>query len=128
MSSRITLGNVNIDRARFEVRIADQRVELTYVEFELLYHLARNAGKVVTRPRLLAAVWGEAQGSRDRKLTVHLSRLRKKMRASQPWMIETVTKRGYALVADEAPATRGNGRDPGPMALARVTGAKPMEA
>jgi len=100
--SRITLGNVSIDRDRFEVWIDVRRIDLTFVEFELLFLLAKNAGKVLARSRLLEAIWKErpSQGE-DRKLTVHMSRLRKKMRGSRPWHIETITKRGYALVDRE---------------------------
>ena len=101
--SRISLGNVTIDRDRFEVMVDARRINLTFVEFELLYNLAKNAGKVLARSRLMHAVWNEPSRGHDRKLTVHMSRLRKKMRGTEPWRIETVTKRGYALVADELP-------------------------
>jgi DNA-binding response OmpR family regulator len=99
--TRISLGNVTIDRDRFEVWVDEERIDLTFVEFELLYHLARNAGKVLARSRLLLAVWNERTTGEDRKLTVHMSRLRKKMRGSHPWRIETITKRGYALVDED---------------------------
>lgn len=107
--SRITLGNVTIDRDRFEVWVDVRRVDLTFVEFELLYHLARNSGKVLARSRLMHAVWNEPSRGHDRKLTVHMSRLRKKMRGSEPWRIETVTKRGYAFVDGEATSEPSNG-------------------
>jgi len=103
MSSRIVLGNVTIDRDRFEVWVGDRRIELTFVEFELLCTLARNAGKVIPRSRLLLAVWNERTTGEDRKLTVHMSRLRKKLRDSNHWRIETVTKRGYALTQSRDP-------------------------
>ena len=105
MSSRIALGNMTIDRDRFEVWIGDGRIELTFVEFELLYTLARDAGKVIPRSRLLLAVWNERSTGEDRKLTVHMSRLRKKLRGSNLWRIETVTKRGYALTPVPGPTT-----------------------
>lgn len=91
------LGNVSIDRDRFEVWVAGRQVDLTFVEFELLHELAKNAGKVMTRQRLLQTVWSERNSVGDRKLTVHVSRLRKKIGDSWPWRIETVTKRGYVL-------------------------------
>jgi DNA-binding response OmpR family regulator len=93
----ISLGNVTIDRDRFEVWVADRRVDLTFVEFELLYELARNAGRVIPRRRLLRVVWNDPSPDGDRKLTVHLSRLRAKMRGSAPWDIQTYTKRGYSF-------------------------------
>jgi DNA-binding response OmpR family regulator len=103
MTNQIMLGNVTIDRDRFEVSVEARRINLTFVEFELVYHLARNAGKVLSRSKLMQAVWNEPSRGHDRKLTVHMSRLRKKMRGSEPWRIETVTKRGYAFV-DAEPA------------------------
>ena len=96
--SRITLGNVTIDRDRFEVLVDVRRINLTFVEFELLDNLAKNAGKVLARSRLMQAVWNEPSRGHDRKLTVHMSRLRKKIQGTEPWRIETVTKRGYAFV------------------------------
>ena len=83
--SGISLGNVTIDRDRFEVWVDMRRVDLTFVEFELLYHLAKNEGKVLARAKLMQAVWNEPSRGQDRKLTVHMSRLRKKMRGSSPW-------------------------------------------
>lgn len=103
-SSRIVLGNVTIDRGRFEVWVGEQRADLTFVEFELLYMLARNAGKVIPRSRLLLAVWNERSAGEDKKLTVHMSRLRKKVRGSDRWRIETVTKRGYVLAPVAEPS------------------------
>ena len=99
--SSITLGNVTIDRDRFEVWIDVRRVDLTFSEFELLYTLAKSAGKVVARSKLMELVWNEPSRGQDRKLTVHMSRLRKKMHGSRPWHIETITKRGYALAGDK---------------------------
>lgn len=97
MTSVTTLGNLTIDRERFDVWIADRRIELTFVEFELLYQLARHTERVMPRARLIQAVWNELASGEDQKLTVHMSRLRKKLRGSHPWRIETVTKRGYVL-------------------------------
>ena len=112
--TRITLGNVTIDRDRFEVWVERRRINLTFVEFELLYHLAKSAGKVLSRPKLMQTVWNEPSRGHDRKLTVHMSRLRAKMRGSQPWRIETVTKRGYAFVdaESEAESITANGHRP----------------
>lgn len=100
--SNITLGNLTIDRSRVAVWISGRPIALTYVEFELLYQLARNAGQVLSRQKLMRAVWHENATAGDRKLTVHLSRLRTKMRDSDPWRIETYTRRGYGLMDSSA--------------------------
>jgi DNA-binding response OmpR family regulator len=112
--SRITLGNVTIDRDRFEVWVDVRRVDLTFSEFELLYTLAKNAGKVLSRSKLMELVWNEPSRGQDRKLTVHMSRLRKKMSGSSPWRIETITKRGYAFVGDEKAAASRSPQRSGP--------------
>jgi DNA-binding response OmpR family regulator len=97
----IVLGNLELDRERFQVRIDGRAVPLTFVQFELLYALASSADRPVSSRELLEQVWGP--DTRDtRKLRVQVSRLRKKLAGSRPWRIETVTKRGYALVNSEA--------------------------
>ena len=96
MMSSIMLGNLNIDRDRFEATVEGRRVDLTFVEFELLYALARSAGKALSRDRLVAAVW-QTPSDQTHRLTVHISRLRKKLQGSAPWRIETIPKRGYIL-------------------------------
>jgi two-component system alkaline phosphatase synthesis response regulator PhoP len=98
MANRIVLGNLVIDRDRFEVWIAEQPVGLTFAEFELLFQLARNAGKVVSTDSLVSKLWGDGEAHGARKLRVHISRLRKKIRESDPWQIRTIAKRGYGLV------------------------------
>ena len=102
MVERIVLGNLELDRDRFEARIDGELVDLTYIQFELLYHLASQANRVVDRQQLLQAIWGSASEDAARKLRIHVSRLRKRIAESRPWLIKTVTKRGYALVNTEA--------------------------
>ncbi len=97
MTERFQLGNLLIDRRAYEVSVAGERIELTFYEFEILLHLAENAGAVVARRQLLAGVWGEEQSGHVQKLTVHISRLRRKLAQAAPWCIETVPKRGYML-------------------------------
>jgi two-component system alkaline phosphatase synthesis response regulator PhoP len=101
---RIVLGNLELDRDLFEVRVDGRAVELSYIQFEVLYVLAARAGKLVTQEELLSSIWGDAHGD-ARKLRVHLSRLRRRIAGSGPWRIRTVTKRGYALVEDARPAS-----------------------
>jgi len=105
MTARITLGNLTVDRSRYMVWIDGNPVELTYVEFELLYVLARSSQRVMARETIVQAVWGEEPRDHARKLTVHVSRLRKKLRASRPYNIRTIPKRGYSL-ADQGHASR----------------------
>jgi DNA-binding response OmpR family regulator len=99
--NRIVIGNLELDRDRFEVRIEGQPIELSFIQFELLYHLASRADRVVDLEELAELLWGGPSKADARKLRIHVSRLRKKLAGSRPWHIKTVTKRGYALVKDE---------------------------
>jgi len=119
MANRLTLGNLTIDRSTYEVVVADARVDVTFFEFELLFQLARNAGKVVARERLLETVWrGSPENDDDRRLTVHISRLRKKITASHPYRIKTTPKRGYSLANTTTSAASKSTANPGTPALA----------
>ena len=95
--SRIQVGNLTIDAERYCAWVNGVPITLTFIEFELLRALAASAGKVLSRQALLKAVWGIDVGGSDRRLNVHISRLRKKIADSQPYHIETVKKRGYCL-------------------------------
>jgi DNA-binding response OmpR family regulator len=90
-------GTIRLDpRARTALR--DSRLlELSRLEFDLLLFLAEHPGRVHTRERLLAAVWGE-QTSGTRTVDVHVRRIRAKV-ADVP-MISTVRSVGYRLATD----------------------------
>lgn len=91
------LGNLELDLERFELRIAGRRVELTYTEFTLLQALMERPGRVVLQEELVEAVWGDTGSGEGGRLRVQMSRLRKKLEGSKPWVIRTVLRRGYAL-------------------------------
>ena len=57
----------------------DQPLDLTHREFELIYYLARNSGKVMTREHLLQAVWGFEYFGDVRTVDVTIRRLREKI-------------------------------------------------
>ena len=76
---RLTVGPVTLDIARREVLVGEQVVELTPREYELLKVLLGRAGSVVTRGRLLRAVWGAAYAEESHYLHVYVSRLRRKL-------------------------------------------------
>ncbi len=87
-----------IDAAAHEVRVDDNPVELTPIEFGLLSTLASRPGMVFTREQLLDRVWGEFYGD-DHVVDVHLSNLRRKLEPDPagPRFIETVRGVGYRL-------------------------------
>jgi two-component system alkaline phosphatase synthesis response regulator PhoP len=93
----VKIGELEVDRYRFEVRVKGRPVELTPKEFELLAILAGAPGRVFGREELLDAVWGRDGFVEPRTVDVHLARLRAKFTAARlpAPAIETVRGVGY---------------------------------
>ncbi len=81
---RIVVGPLEFDASRHEVNVGGVRLDLTPREFEILRVLLSNAGRLVTKGRLLRAVWGEAYQHEDSYVYVHVSQLRRKLAAADP--------------------------------------------
>jgi two-component system, OmpR family, KDP operon response regulator KdpE len=80
----LRLGPVELEPNRREVRVAGNLVRLTPHEYELLKVLLTNRGRVVTRERLLRAVWGQAYADATQYVHVYVSRLRRKLAEAGP--------------------------------------------
>jgi two-component system alkaline phosphatase synthesis response regulator PhoP len=87
-----TDGDLHVDRARFEARVKGERVHLTKKEFDLLWLLVRNRGRVVTRDAILARLWDYDADVETRTVDVHIRSLRRKLGDER---IETVVGLGY---------------------------------
>jgi len=83
-TGRISTGPLVLDVERHEVSLSGRPIELTPREFEILRVLLSNAGRVVTKGRILRAVWGEAYTGEDSYVYVHVSQLRRKLAAADP--------------------------------------------
>jgi len=96
----IVLGDLAVDVDAYTVRVGTNEIELRPKEFELLVALARNAGRVVTRERLLAEVWDEHWYGPTKTLDIHIWALRRKLDGPDgPSRITTVRGVGYRLDA-----------------------------
>jgi DNA-binding response OmpR family regulator len=95
-SAAIELGTLRVDPAAYVVTIDGDVVELRRREFELLVLLCREAGRVVTRERLLADVWDLHWESSTKTLDMHVMALRRKL--GEAIEIATVRGVGYRLV------------------------------
>ena len=91
-----SLGEIVVDRAARAVTVADDSVELTAKEFDLLAYFVDHAGIVLSRDRLLDRVWGLAFPGGTRTVDVHVAQLRKKL--GRPELILTVRGAGYKAV------------------------------
>ncbi len=98
----ITLGPLTIDLGRREVRVEDEEVQTTRIEFSLLEQLCRRPTEVCTREDLLDAVWGPKWVGDSHVVDVHLSNLRRKLDKVAPGtkVIHTVRGVGFRLAND----------------------------
>ena len=85
---------LRVDSERHRCFVEDVEVDLTAKEFELLKHLLRRPGRVLTRDQLLDGVWGHDVTVTTRTIDTHVKRLREKL-GSAGSMIETVRGIGY---------------------------------
>ena len=97
ISERLEIGPLVVDVARREVYLGALELELTTLEFELLYTLAFHAGQVLSREQLLEKVWGYDYYGDQRVVDAAIKRLRSKLRQAAPQdeIIESVRGIGY---------------------------------
>jgi DNA-binding response OmpR family regulator len=96
----IVVGDLSIDPAARVARRGERVLELTRREFELLDVLARNAGVVLSRQRLLELVWGYDWAADGNVVDVFVSYLRRKLEADgEPRILQTVRGVGFTLRA-----------------------------
>ncbi|GMQ63491.1 response regulator transcription factor [Vallitalea maricola] len=91
------IGELTINKLTHEVTIRDKQLELPLKEFELLYILAKNRGRVFDRQYLLDKIWGYDYYGETRTVDVHIRSLRKKIERDDknPEHIKTVRGVGY---------------------------------
>jgi ParB/RepB/Spo0J family partition protein len=95
-----TSGELSIKFQAREVTVAGEQVQLTPVEYKLLYQLVRNAGHLLPHRALLDRVWGSDYNASPEYLKVFISRLRAKLRRpGSPEYIETERGLGYRFAA-----------------------------
>jgi two-component system alkaline phosphatase synthesis response regulator PhoP len=95
----IEIAELTVDPANVQAYVDGASAELTPTEFRLLYALALERGRVVTRDELLQRVWGRRQTHRDRTVDVFVRKMREKIdrRASTHTFIQTRYGVGYKL-------------------------------
>jgi DNA-binding response OmpR family regulator len=97
----IELDELRIDPAEVQAFVHGESAGLTPTEFRLLYALALEAGRVVTRDELLQRIWGRRETHRDRTVDVFVRKLREKVdrKARDHTFIQTRYGVGYKLEA-----------------------------
>ncbi|VEP16181.1 Two-component response regulator (fragment) [Hyella patelloides LEGE 07179] len=95
-SRPLILGHLTIDFARREVILSNHVVPLTALEFDLLHFLASHPNRVWDRAELISAIWNRDDYSGDdRKVDIHVGRIRKKIGDHEGKLIKTIWGRGY---------------------------------
>jgi two-component system KDP operon response regulator KdpE len=97
----LRLGDLEIDILNRRVRIGDRELHLTSLEQSLLYLLAANAGRLLTRDEILDYLWGPDYVAESNVVERHIRNLRLKLQnhSRLPRFIATVPGRGYRFVA-----------------------------
>ncbi|GAA0360753.1 response regulator transcription factor [Bacillus horti] len=101
-SSTIIFPKLVIEPFTRKVFVNDTHIELTFIEYELLYYLAQHAGKALSREHLLAHVWKYDHIRDCRTVDTHVKRVRHKLNAISPDVgsyIQTIRGVGYRMEA-----------------------------
>ncbi len=100
LAAVLRVGPLQLDRSTRKVRRGREDVELSAREFDLLSYLMEHPGEVLTRDRLLNAVWGVSFYGDENNLEVYVRYLRLKLGDTDRQLIQTVRGVGYRLAAD----------------------------
>jgi DNA-binding response OmpR family regulator len=95
-TTRLAVEDVEVDLLSRRVTRGGAQIALSTTEFELLVHLLRNSGRVVSREEILTAVWGYQHDPATNIVDVYIGYLRRKLRQGDaPALIHTVRSVGY---------------------------------
>jgi two-component system copper resistance phosphate regulon response regulator CusR len=102
-ATELAVGDLKINTGSHSVRRGRRDIPLTAKEYAFLLHLARNAGRVVSRAELMSQVWDDPRHQYSNIIDVYASRLRKKIdEGERQALFTTLRGTGYMLAAPEA--------------------------
>lgn len=95
----LNIHGLTINRSTHQCWLYDELLNLTPIEFDILWLLCANQGKVISAEELFETVWGEKYLDRNNTVMVHIRRLREKLRepGRDPKFIKTVWGVGYKV-------------------------------
>ena len=91
---RIVIDEIEIEPARRQVSVSGKRIEISPKEYELLMYLVENKERILSRDKILDAVWGRNFAGYDRAVDTYIKKLRASL-GDASYHIETVIKGGY---------------------------------
>jgi DNA-binding response OmpR family regulator len=98
-AQRLEAGPIAVDEQQRLVFVRDQELRLSRTEYGLIAYLARNQNRALSHDEILVRVWGRAYVGSHHVLRVTINRLRRKLRAADAPVIETLPGLGYRLRA-----------------------------
>jgi len=99
---RLRFGPLVVDNALREAWLSEVGIELTSAEFDLLWLLVANAGRILSREEIFTALRGIGYDGQDRSIDVRISRIRPKIGddPEHPRLIKTIRSKGYLFVPE----------------------------
>lgn len=99
---RLNIGDLEIDFKRYEIKKNDQFIQLTEIDYEIFFMLAKNKNQVITRNQLLSILEKDGRYSiEDNTLSVHIKRIREKLGLyHEKSYIETLRGIGYRIAQE----------------------------
>ena len=94
-SDIVTSGTLSINLATYQVKVGDEPIDFTYLEYALLSFLVTHAGRAFSREVLLQRIWGYEYFGGTRTVDVHVRRVRAKLGLELAQHLETVRSVGY---------------------------------
>ena len=97
--NKIEFQGISIDNDTHKCFLYEEELNLTPLEFSILWYLCENKGRVVSSEELFSAIWGEKYLDSNNTVMVHIKRLREKMheKPKKPKFIKTVWGIGYEI-------------------------------
>jgi len=96
----VIVGNLTINQIKYEISVSNQSIMLPLKEFELLFKLASQIGRIYTRNDLIEQIWGLDYEGDERTVDVHIKRVRERLRELKA-TVEIVTVRGLGYKLEE---------------------------
>ena len=97
-SMKLNFKGLIINKEEYTVKIKGEKLILPRKEFELLFMLSSNTGKVIKREEIMNQIWGEDVIVGDRTIDVHIRKLRKKIGSN---FIKTIKGIGYKFISTD---------------------------
>ena len=110
MHRPIQIGRLHVNLGTRRILLDGEPLALTTKDFDLAVLLLRNVGRLISRARIMQAVWGRARAARSRTVDTHISRVRRKLELNEAngWRLTALYRRGYRLErADDAARRTG---------------------